>query len=220
MWAWRRAQESGVFSAVVVATDDERIRDTVIRRGGQATMTSAEHQSGTDRVHEAFQALNADYVVNLQGDEPLVPLQLLRDFVIRLVTVDDNTLLTCVTNVTMEEMADPNIVKAVCAADGRALYFSRSPIPYMGRGETRTGWRHIGIYGFSRKSLDAFCSMPPGVLERIEKLEQLRALEGGMRIICMPSEYQGVGIDTPADLDAFRRLVADWGVRPKVVSDE
>jgi 3-deoxy-manno-octulosonate cytidylyltransferase (CMP-KDO synthetase) len=208
MWAFNRARDSGAFSDVAVATDDQRIYDAVRRHGGEVVMTSPAHASGTDRVNEAAAALGADFVVNLQGDEPLVPVELLVDFCRELVRLDEKSLLTIVSNATIEEMSDPNVVKAVLAGDGRALYFSRSPIPYTGRSEDiKAGYRHIGIYGFSKESLSRFCGLPQGYLERIEKLEQLRALEAGMTIRCLTREYRGIGIDTPADLEAFRRLV-------------
>jgi 3-deoxy-D-manno-octulosonate cytidylyltransferase len=215
MWAYNRARAAGVFSTVVVATDDQRIVDAVGHCGGAAVMTSAQHLSGTDRVLEAVHHVGGDYIVNLQGDEPLIAPFLLQEFSAALPTLDDTSLLTCVTNATIEEMADPNTVKAVLGDQGRALYFSRSAIPYCGRSEVRTGLKHIGIYGFTRKSLELFCSLPPGSLETIEKLEQLRALEAGMTIRCIRREDGVMGIDTPEDLDAFRQLVKETAISPE-----
>jgi 3-deoxy-manno-octulosonate cytidylyltransferase (CMP-KDO synthetase) len=168
-------------------------------------MTSDRHASGTDRVAEA--AANSDfrYIVNLQGDEPCTPPDLLAAFVSNLERLDDNSLLTCVSNATIKEKENPNVVKAVCAADGQALYFSRAPIPYDREGGQREILVHWGIYGFTSRSLKRFCSFPVGALETREKLEQLRALENGMRIFCMTTHYESNGIDTPEDLAAFRK---------------
>jgi 3-deoxy-manno-octulosonate cytidylyltransferase (CMP-KDO synthetase) len=209
MWAYDRVASSGVFDEVVVATDDGRILETVERLGGRAVMTSRAHTSGTDRVWEAVQKIRCRYVVNVQGDEPRIPVRILRDFRHSLVRIDDHGLLTCATNATIEEADDPNVVKVVLAANGDALYFSRSAIPFFRSGIRQRGYRHIGIYGFTRRGLATFCGLPRGKLEKAEKLEQLRALEGGMRVQCLVRRYRCVGIDTAGDMDAFRRLVGD-----------
>jgi 3-deoxy-manno-octulosonate cytidylyltransferase (CMP-KDO synthetase) len=210
MWVYDAAMASGAFDAVVVATDHDGIFETVERLGGKAVMTAATHQRGTDRVFEAAKQIPHDFVVNLQGDEPTVPPELLRNFAAALVRrIDDNSLLTCISNATIENMQSPHVVKVVVNREQEALYFSRSPIPCDVDRVSATFKRHAGIYGFSRKSLERFCSFAPGALEQIEKLEQLRALENGMRIVCMEEDYIGVGIDTPADLQKFRDAVGD-----------
>ncbi len=207
MWTYRQAVESQAFDAIYVATDDTRIRDTVNTHGGEALMTSPDHTSGTDRVHEAMQNIPGDYVVNIQGDEPQIPIDMLKVFAEDLEKLDNFSLLTCVTNATIEDMHNSNVVKAVLNARQEALYFSRAPIPH-GRDDTQyTGYKHIGIYGFSRESLEKFCSFEQGRLERVEKLEQLRALEYGMTIHCLINDYSGIGIDTKEDLDTFRLTV-------------
>ncbi len=204
MWTYERAVKSGAFDGVYVATDDDRIRGTVEQSGGHAIMTAGSHISGTDRIREAIQGLECGYVVNLQGDEPMVPVDLLQEFSIQTKNLDSLSLLTCVAYATIEEMQNQNVVKAVLTAQGDALYFSRSPIPYF-RGETDVRpYKHMGIYGFSRASIETFCSYPAGRLEQIEKLEQLRALEFGMKIHCLVRDYQSIGIDTQQDLEAFR----------------
>lgn len=207
MWTYNRAQESAAFDGVYVATDDERIADAVTRCGGTAIMTSLDHTSGTDRVYEAVKRIEGTYIVNIQGDEPLIPIDILQEFAAMLPSLDTLSLLTCVTNATIEDMHNEHVVKAVLAAGGEALYFSRAPIPF-GRDTTRyTRYRHVGIYGFTRESLAYFCTLKQGVLEQIEKLEQLRALEQGMKIRCLIKEYTGVGIDTREDFEAFRLSV-------------
>ncbi|MBD3318259.1 MAG: 3-deoxy-manno-octulosonate cytidylyltransferase, partial [Chitinivibrionales bacterium] len=178
MWVYNRALESDAFDQVFVATDDERIRTAVEYHGGSAVMTGSGHASGTDRVHEVALATTSTHVVNLQGDEPTIPPQLLRDFASSLDRLDGNSLLTCVGNATINEMLDPNVVKAVLANNGDALYFSRAPIPYARGGVRGWGYRHTGLYGFTQESLARFCELPRGILEQTERLEQLRALEG------------------------------------------
>lgn len=212
MWVYRRACESNAFDQVLVATDDQRIFDTVSRYGATAVMTAVKHTSGTDRVFEALsRQCGSEYkfVVNLQGDEPLIPLKLLQTFAQNLPRLDSNSLLTCVSNATIEETKDPNVVKVVLSENNQALYFSRASIPFVRDREAGQWYKHTGIYGFTRESIETFCALPQGKLEQMEKLEQLRALERGMKIYCIIEEYDNIiSIDTKDDLDAFRRLVA------------
>lgn len=207
MWVYRAAVESEGFDEVLVATDDERIAEAVRNHGGTARMTSPDHERGSDRVYEAIRDSSHTYIVNLQGDEPQIPPMLLSRFVEMLRgTIDDNSLLTGVSRVARDEIDNPNVVKAVLAQDNRALYFSRSPIPYD-HGGTDSFIKHTGLYGFTRAGLGRYCGFGPGRLERLEKLEQLRALENGMVIHCLFHDHQLHGIDTPADLEAFRASV-------------
>ncbi|MBN2037197.1 MAG: 3-deoxy-manno-octulosonate cytidylyltransferase [Chitinispirillaceae bacterium] len=207
MWAYRSAERARVFEKIIVATDDERIRDAVEKHGGIAVMTSRHHASGTDRVCEAAMNEPCEYVVNLQGDEPDLPAGLLADFVEKLREADDKTLLTTASYATISEIENPDVVKVVLDARERALYFSRSIIPFdREKGEGRF-LRHCGIYGFTRRGLQRFCSLPQGVLEKREHLEQLRALEFGMTVRCLVRDHASCGIDTPEDLAAFRAHV-------------
>jgi 3-deoxy-manno-octulosonate cytidylyltransferase (CMP-KDO synthetase) len=207
MWSYRRAQQSGAFSMVCVATDDRRILDTVAACGGSAVMTSFRHASGTDRVYEAARRLSFRHIVNFQGDEPLVPPRLLRNFVKKLVHIDDNSLLTCVSYATIKDKGNPNVVKAVLNRRNHALYFSRAPVPYDRDGRAHRVFAHWGLYGFTARSLKRFCGFPQGELEKTEKLEQLRALENGMTVECLVTRERCCGIDTPADAAAFKKLV-------------
>ena len=205
MWVYNSAKAAGVFDKILVATDDTRIVDAVNRHGGSAVMTSPGHSRGTDRVHEVVRKEQCGFIVNLQGDEPLVPPELLRDFVYELQTLDNNSLLTVASHATITDVANPNVVKVVLDTQGFALYFSRSPIPYdREKGGDPVFLRHAGIYGFARGALDRYTSFPEGNLERRESLEQLRALEFGMRIKCIVRDFVSAGIDTPEDLAAFR----------------
>lgn len=213
MWVYRAARASGAFSAVVVATDDVRIERAVSAHGGLAAMTSPDHERGTDRVWEVARARKEQFVVNLQGDEPGISPDLLRQFADTLrSTIDNASILTCISEAPVSQMSNPNAVKVAVGVGDRAVYFSRSPIPYD-HGTPETFVKHTGIYGFSRASLERFCSLAPGVLERAEKLEQLRALENGMNIYCMRHQHEVRGIDTPQDLAAFEELVRAGDVR-------
>jgi 3-deoxy-manno-octulosonate cytidylyltransferase (CMP-KDO synthetase) len=207
MWAYNGAVAAEVFQKVCVATDDVRILETVQRHGGVGIMTSEHHLSGTDRVAEAAETYDLEYIVNLQGDEPCVPRELLATLASKLPGLDDNSLLTCVSHATIKEKENPNVVKVVCDRNGDALYFSRAPIPYDRDGVPGEILTHWGIYGFTKHSLKRFCSFPAGSLEMREKLEQLRALENGMRIACVTTGFGSMGIDTQEDLDAFRTRV-------------
>lgn len=207
MWAFKSAAKTGAFDAVIVATDDARIFDAVEKRGGRAMMTSSDHKRGTDRINEVVQKTHCGFVVNLQGDEPQMPAEVLKHFAGELKKCDDNTLLTIASHATIEEADNPNVVKVVLNAAGEALYFSRSIIPYDASA-VGTCLKHKGIYGFTRGGLRRFCSSPEGELERRESLEQLRALEHGMKIRCIVRDFESAGIDTPEDLARFRAMNA------------
>jgi 3-deoxy-manno-octulosonate cytidylyltransferase (CMP-KDO synthetase) len=204
MWPYRTAVDADVFDEVIVAADDARIVEAVRACGGNAVMSAAHHECGTERVAEVAAHADADYVVNIQGDEPAIPVALLRRFVDTLSRDSDaDSILTCVCRASLSRKNDPDVVKAVLNSEHEALYFSRAPIPYCRDGVQGDTYMHTGIYGFSSAGLQRFVSLPRGRLEACESLEQLRALEHGMRIRCMVEPYDGFGIDTPEDLDAF-----------------
>jgi 3-deoxy-manno-octulosonate cytidylyltransferase (CMP-KDO synthetase) len=199
-----RARAAAVFDAVWVATDDERIAAVVRAAGGEARLTRPEHATGTERVAEAAAALPPDAVVlNVQGDEPLVPPELLRDLVQAL---QRDPAIDIVTAAHWSEdaagFASPHVVKVVIDAAGRALYFSRCGIPHAAPGTAQHYLRHIGIYGFRRRILSQFVQLPRGPLEAREGLEQLRALENGLRIHVLVTTHETLGVDTPEDLKA------------------
>jgi len=209
------ARRARTIEDVVVATDDRRILDAVNAAGGKAVLTRPDHPSGTDRIAEVAAALpECRIVVNLQGDEPEIAPEAL-DRVVRLLEDDPTapmaTLAAAITD--PAEFRNPNVVKVVRAANGRALYFSRSPIPYQrdseGAGDAKTGTilglHHLGLYAYRRDVLLRFAKMPPSSLERTERLEQLRALEAGLPIAVGIVPKSQAGIDTPED---YRRFVA------------
>jgi 3-deoxy-manno-octulosonate cytidylyltransferase (CMP-KDO synthetase) len=205
----KRALKAG---DVMVATDDERIYETVCSFGGKAAITSKEHATGTDRVAEVARITGYDIIVNVQGDEPLVQPQMIDD-VIGLLDDTGADIGTLVKKITLaKEVTDPHVVKVVFNGDGYALYFSRAPIPYH-----RDEWRsledlltpgsishnchkHIGIYSYRREALLRFSVLKASRLEDIEKLEQLRALEQGLRIKIAETSFDTIGVDVPGDL--------------------
>jgi 3-deoxy-manno-octulosonate cytidylyltransferase (CMP-KDO synthetase) len=208
IWAYTSAIESGVFDAVYIATDDNRIVDTAKQFGAPAVLTSTAHASGTDRVREVAEGLPHRYIINIQGDEPLVPKEMLQIMARNMETIDDNSLLTCVSNATIEEGNNQNVVKAVCNSKFEALYFSRSLIPFhREKNGSAAVLKHRGIYGFTKAGLARFCNFPQGRLEKTEQLEQLRALEHGMTIRCFLYDYSGIGIDTIHDVSAFQKMM-------------
>ncbi len=216
-WVWERARASGAAS-VVIATDDERIRGVAADFGADCAMTAAAHTSGTDRIAEVVRQRQwspADIVVNVQGDEPHIEPQLIDALAEALRARPQIDIATAVAPVlSLSEFLDPNCVKAVRADDGRALYFSRAPVPWS-RDRLAAGqpshyegaWRHIGIYAYRVAGLLQFAAWPPGHLEQTERLEQLRALERGMSIYLLSlASAPPAGVDTPADLERIRAL--------------
>ena len=203
---YERVHSSGIFNNVIVATDDESIFDKFHAFGGNAEMTSTDHQNGTDRIAEVCRRHKYDIVVNVQGDEPLITSAPL----IKLVAAfhDENVMVSSLMHKITERIADPNQVKVVCDASADALYFSRSAIPYD---REQCGgfnyWGHIGVYAFRKEILESFVNMPQSSLEKIEKLEQLRLLENGVKIRMVPTEYYGIGVDTPQDLKLAETLM-------------
>ena len=214
-WVWQSAVDSGAAS-VLVATDDERIRAVASKFGADCVMTSPSHVSGTDRIAETVRARGLaadDIVVNLQGDEPMMPAEVVARVARSLRETSGSEISTAVAPIqSLQEFVDPNCVKALRARDGRALYFSRAPVPWprdsiaAERPASFQGaWRHIGIYAYRVRSLLQFASWPPTPLEATEKLEQLRALEHGMHIhLVTLSKAPPAGIDTPEDLARVR----------------
>ena len=204
---WEAAQATGLFSEVIIATDSPLILQAVEAFGGQAVMTRSDHPSGTDRVAEAAAKLDCEIIVNVQGDEPLIGKKELAAL-LELFSDPQTRLASLMTPLTEPgQLSDPNTVKVVTDARGNALYFSRSAIPY--NRDDSPGvlhWRHIGVYAYRRETLLRFVSLAPSPLELAEKLEQLRALENGIPIRMVPTDYQGIGVDTPADLLRLERF--------------
>jgi len=207
---YRRAAAAATVSRVIVATDDRRIADAVAAFGGEAVMTAPSHQSGTDRIAEVAASLACDLVVNVQGDEPVLPSETIDAAVNPLLadaSLEMSTLRRRLDD--PEEHQNPNLTKVVVDRDGCALYFSRAPIPYTRPGQPAApAWAHIGLYVYRRDTLLRLAGLPPTAMERAEALEQLRALEHGIRIKVVTTAYTSIGVDTPEDLARVRALLA------------
>lgn len=202
-WTARGASRSRYIDDLVIATDDERVKDAMESYGRTVVLTSGDLKSGTDRVAMAAARRECDLVVNIQGDEPLVRGEMIDVLVEAMMSDETVPMATLAHPLSSEEAASPNAVKVVTDMRGRALYFSRSSIPYLRR-PPREGAEshnlHIGIYAFRRDFLLKFAALPPSPLEMAEGLEQLRALEYGFPIRVVETAYRVVGVDTPDDL--------------------
>jgi 3-deoxy-manno-octulosonate cytidylyltransferase (CMP-KDO synthetase) len=200
-WVYEKAAAS-IADEVIVATDEPKVIEAVKAFGGKAVMTSASHPSGTDRISEAVRELDCGIIINVQGDEPLIPTSVI-DALIRKMQEDASIEMgtVAVPRLRSEIENDPNKVKVVFDERNFALYFSRSMLPYLREGgqDTKT-YLHWGIYAYRRETLDRFVRLPEGRLESCEKLEQLRALENGIKIYVMLSDLESIGVDTPEDL--------------------
>lgn len=221
----RTAERAAASDAarVLVATDDARVEHAVRQHGHEALLTRADHPTGTDRLAEAVALLGLgddEIVVNVQGDEPLIDPALINAVARLLASRPDAAIATCACPLAdAESLFNPNVVKAVCAADGRALYFSRAPIPWArdalaaGKKVLAPGlpaWHHVGLYAYRAGFLRQFPGLPQGMLERYESLEQLRALEHGHTILVhQVQQAPAAGVDTPADLERVRAVFAN-----------
>ena len=222
-WVVEQAQKASKVSEVIVATDDSRIFDVVSGFGGKAVMTSADHATGTDRIAEVASGLNCDIVVNVQGDEPLIPPENI-DQVVRCLEEDASlkvaTLMMAIQD--CDEISDPNVVKVAADPAGRALYFSRAPIPFhrdqwksgspediskSKRDATRQIFKHIGLYAYTRSFLLELSQMQATPLEQLEKLEQLRILERGFPIQVEITDRISMGVDHVDDLEKVERIL-------------
>ncbi len=205
---YEQAVSSGVFNDVIVATDDQRILETVKEFKGNVKLTSKDHQSGTDRVAEVCENLDFDVVVNIQGDEPFIygkPLE-------KLVSAftDPEVQVASLMHKLDRDINNPNNVKVVVDKNSFALYFSRSIIPFdQKKSKDTLYFKHIGVYAFRKETLLQFINFPVSKLEKIESLEQLRLLENGIKIKMIKTDYKGIGIDTPDDLEKAEEWLRD-----------
>lgn len=209
---YEAAKEARLVDSVVVATDDDRIYKAVKAFGGKAVMTSDKHVSGTDRIAEAARTLSPDIdiIVNVQGDEPLMNPKAIDLAIDPFLAEPDLVMSSLRVRITDDEdYRNPNVVKVVVDFDDYALYFSRSPIPFdRAPFASFRAYKHIGLYVYSRDFLDKFAKLPPSMLEQAESLEQLRALENGIRIKVIETAYNPISVDTPEDIEVVRRIIA------------
>jgi 3-deoxy-manno-octulosonate cytidylyltransferase (CMP-KDO synthetase) len=210
-----RVRQSKQVSRVVVATDDSRIMSAVEAFGGEAILTRADHANGTDRVAEIAAHVPAQIYVNVQGDEPLIDPGAV-DAVVSAMLEDESVQIAtpCVAIEDAKDIMDPNIVKVVRDFDGNGIYFSRAPIPWVrdtpqggGASAAARHWKHLGLYAYRRDALLEYPTLPPGDLERVEQLEQLRWLENGFRIRIAETDYDAVSVDVPSDVELVEKLL-------------
>lgn len=213
---YRRTAAARSISSVIVATDDERIHRTVLAFGGDSRMTSAAHQSGTDRIAEVAADLQCDLIVNVQGDEPLIEPAMIDEAVAPFAS--DRGLMMSTLRRRIEGSADaqnPNVTKVVVDRDDFALYFSRAPIPFVRAGcAAAPAWRHVGLYVYRRDLLMRLAGLPPTAMEQSEALEQLRALEYGIRIKAVETTFDSIGVDTAEDLERVRSMMVGREAEP------
>lgn len=209
---YQRATAARELDRVVVLTDDKRIADTVERFGGNVELTPEACASGSDRVAFAARGWKVSGIVNIQGDEPLIEPAAIDLVAAHLRERAEVPIVTLAAPADLSERRNPDVVKVVVGLDAMALYFSRSPIPHLRRAdEPGPTLRHIGIYGFQREALLKFAALPVSPLERAESLEQLRALENGMRIKVLQMDHAWQGVDTMEDLKQVERILKQTG---------
>src|SRR5580700_352925 len=212
---YEQATKAERVARVIVATDDERILKAVKEFGGEAIMTRRDHSCGTDRIAEVAAHIPAAIYVNVQGDEPLIDPAAI-DAVVGALAEDESIQIATpsATIKVSSEIMDPNVVKVVTDFDGNALYFSRAPILWVrdrGASVAARHAKHIGLYAFRREALLEFATFPPGELERIEQLEQLRWLENGYRIRVVEVDYEAVSVDVPGDVARVEKILRERG---------
>ena len=208
---YQRARQCSEFSRIVLATDDQRIENSAHELGVPVVMTSSDHPSGTDRVLEAAEIINVPQdavVVNIQGDEPALEPAMLTELLTPF-CASGVSVTTLARKISVQEAQNPDRVKVVFAPNGRALYFSRCPIPYPHSGQKPLYYVHIGIYAFRMNCLREFVNLDQSLLEITEKLEQLRLLENNIPIQVVLTEYQSIGVDRPEDIPIVSKIMAE-----------
>jgi 3-deoxy-manno-octulosonate cytidylyltransferase (CMP-KDO synthetase) len=207
LWVYQAVRSSPLLDDVIIATDSQEILDACRAHSCNGRMTSDKHRSGTERVHEVSQSVDADVYINVQGDEPMIRAEhiaalvdLMRDPQIPVGTLK--------TPASPEDLDNPNAVKVVSDVNGRTLYFSRSAVPFDRDGVRPAYFKHLGIYAYHKAALDKFISLPESGLERAERLEQLRFLENGIPIYAAETPYDSIGVDTEEDFARVRERLS------------
>lgn len=211
---WERAKQAKRVTRVVVATDDKRIQDAVATFGGEAIMTRENHTNGTSRIAEVAISSDAEIFINVQGDEPLVSPEAIDELAAAIADDDSVQLATLATPLANpKDIMDPNIVKVVLDFDDDALYFSRAPIPWVrdtaAKATRARHLKHLGLYAYRREALLEYETLPPGELERIEQLEQLRWLENGFKMRVAETSHDSVSVDVPDDIARVEALIRE-----------
>ena len=204
---YRQVKRSGVFSNIIVGTDDKKIFNLVKSFGGNVKMTSDECRSGTDRVWDVVKDMDIDAVVNIQGDEPLISGNLLSDISNKLSGEEADVVTAAFFNRSLQDFRSENIVKTVISKSGKAIYFSRMPVPYCKDKDFSGFFHHIGIYGYTKEKLEQFVNLYESELEKRERLEQLRFIENDIDIYIIKTDYKSVGVDTPEDIFKIENIL-------------
>lgn len=207
---YERVMECPVIERTLVATDDERIYHAVKGFHGEAVMTSSHHQTGTDRLAEVAAKINADIIVNVQGDEPLVEHEMISQAITPILKDPDIPMSTLKVEINDErEIQNTNVVKVVTDLEGYAIYFSRFPVPFSRNSGDNAYFKHIGLYVYRKDFLLRFTNLPQGPLEQAERLEQLRALEHGFKIKVEITKHDTIGVDTRNDLKRVEEILSN-----------
>jgi 3-deoxy-manno-octulosonate cytidylyltransferase (CMP-KDO synthetase) len=215
--AYERAKQATLVDEVIIATDHEKVLEALAPFDAKVIMTRDDHPTGTDRIAEVAAQYNTEIIVNVQGDEALIDPHTIDEAIRPLLNQPDVAMSTARHRISdWDDINDPTVVKVVCNQAGHALYFSRSPIPYIREEADRvhastTYWQHIGLYVYRRDFLLNYAKLPQTPLEKLEKLEQLRVLENGYTIAVVDTEYRAIGVDVPADLERVRLILAASG---------
>ena len=208
---WERAQQALVLDEVIIACDDTRVEEAARAFGAQVVRTSKGHASGTDRIIEVVNPLEVRIIIDIQGDEPLINPLMIDTLAQAMLDNDKVSMATLMKKIERpEEIEDPHVVKVVVDKNNFALYFSRAAIPFRAHSSEVAEpayYKHIGLYGYTKDFLFTFKNIPPSSLEKIEKLEQLRVLEGGYRIKVLETKFDTVGVDTPEDLEKVKEIL-------------
>lgn len=210
---YEQAASARLLQNVIVAADDERIKSFVESFGGKVVMTSPHHPSGTDRVAEAAKDFDADIIVNVQGDRPLIDPDMIDELTEAMLQHPEVNMATLANRIRKEDMRVPSVVKVVIDKNNNALYFSRSLIPFPLHKEKLVVYKHIGLYAYKKEFLETITGLPVGYLERIESLEQLRVLENGYSIYivetkCENPHFSGFGVDTQSEIEEAEKMLA------------
>ena len=209
---WENAKRASTLDDLIVATDEEKVKEEVERFGGKVVLTAKEHKTGTDRLREVVNPIDTKVVVNIQADEPLLHPSMIDDIVRPLLEDKGISMTTLKKKITdPEDLRNPSVVKVVTDKNGYALYFSRSPIPFPRFHDGVVFYKHIGLYGFTKEFLFTFTTLPVSALESIEGLEQLRVLENGYKIKVAETQFDTIGIDTPEDLKRAKEVLVSRG---------
>ena len=213
---YERASQARYLTSTIIATDDPRIFDAARAFGARVRMTRTDHFSGTDRVAEVASAENAEVIVNIQGDEPLIDPGAIDAAILPVAHEPEILMATLKKKIEdFSEITNPNVVKVVTDRAGDAIYFSRCPIPFdRDRASDIPYYKHIGLYIYQRDFLLEYSRLPVGPLEQTERLEQLRALENGYKIRVVETEYESLGVDTPADMERVAKMFETAAVAP------